>query len=63
MTSSEWAARFDSSVMPVRLTTQIIERMMQPDRGDLGFYSGFLLTPGTTISVAATINGRDFQLR
>ena len=63
MTSSEWAARFDSSVMPVRLTTQIIETMMQPDRGDLGFYSGFLLTPGTTISVAATINGRDFQLR
>ncbi len=59
----DWADRFDSSVMSVRLTTQIVEAMMQPERADFGFYSGFLLTPGTTINVTATIDGRDFQLR
>ena len=60
---TEWAGRFDSSVMPARLTTQIVEAMMQPDRADFGFNPGFLLTPGTTVTVLATINGQDFELR
>lgn len=63
VSASDWSDRFDSAVMSVRLTTQVVEAMMQPDVASFDFNPGFLLTPGTTVTVLATIDGRDFALR
>lgn len=64
-TGMDWAGgdRFDYRALSVSLTTQIVAAMMQPDPADFGFNPGFLLTPGTTVTVLATVNGRDFELR